>query len=79
VLWLKTKPNRFEFIYTPKHGSWLNIIEVFFSRMTRAFLRFLRVSSKEELKTKDRKQYLDEVNASPVVFRWKYKMDEVLV
>jgi hypothetical protein len=24
-------------------------------------------------------QYLDEVNASPVVFRWKYKMDEVRV
>ncbi|MEM4360093.1 MAG: IS630 family transposase [Candidatus Bilamarchaeaceae archaeon] len=76
--WLKTRPNRFEFVYTPKHGSWLNIIEVFFSKMTRAFLRFLRVSSKEELKQRI-EQYLDEVNASPVVFRWKYKMDEVRV
>ena len=76
--WLKTRPNRFEFIYTPKHGSWLNIIEVFFSKMTRAFLGFLRVSSKEELKQRI-EQYLDEVNAAPVVFRWKYKMDEVLV
>lgn len=76
--WLKTKPNRFEFVYTPKHGSWLNIIEVFFSKMTRAFLRFLRVSSKAELKRRI-EQYLDEVNAAPVVFRWKYKMDEVRV
>jgi len=76
--WLKTKPNRFEFVYTPKHGSWLNIVEVFFSKMTRAFFRFLRVSSKEELKQRI-EQYLDEVNAAPVVFRWKYKMDEVLV
>lgn len=76
--WLKTKPNRFEFVYTPKHGSWLNIIEVFFSKMTRAFLRFLRVSSKEELRQRI-EQYLDEVNAAPVIFRWKYKMDEVRV
>ncbi len=76
--WLKTKPNRFEFVYTPKHGSWLNIIEVFFSKVTRAFLRFLRTDSKEELKRRI-EQYLDEVNASPVIFRWKYKMDEVRV
>ncbi len=72
LTWLKTKPNRFEFVYTPKHGSWLNIIEVFFSKMTRAFLRFLRVSCKGELKQLI-EQYLNEVNASPVVFRWKYK------
>jgi len=76
--WLKTKPNRFEFVYTPKHGSWLNLIEVFFSKMTRAFLRSLRVGSKEELKQRI-EQYLDEVNASPVVFKWQYKLDEVLV
>jgi len=76
--WLKEKPNRFEFIYTPKHGSWLNIIEVFFSKMTRTFLRSLRVSSKSELKQRI-EQYLNEVNAAPVVFRWKYKLDEVLV
>ena len=76
--WLKSRPNRFEFIYTPKHGSWLNLIEIFFSKMTRAFLRSLRVSSKEELKQRIEK-YLDEVNAAPVVFRWKYKLDEVTV
>lgn len=78
IQWLKIKPNRFKFVYTPKHGSWLNIIEVFFSKMTRAFLRFLRTDSREELKQRI-EQYLDEVNASPVVFRWKYKMDEVRV
>ncbi|HSQ85301.1 MAG TPA: IS630 family transposase [Desulfobacterales bacterium] len=76
--WLKSKPNRFEFIYTPKHGSWLNLIEMFFSKMTRAFLRSLRVSSKNELKTRLEK-YIEEVNADPVVFKWKYKMDEVIV
>ena len=76
--WLKKKPNRFEFIYTPKHGSWLNLVEMFFSKMTRAFLRSLRVKSKEELKQRIEK-YLDEINAAPVVFKWKYKMDEVTV
>ena len=27
---LKTIPNRFEFVFTPKHASWINIIECFF-------------------------------------------------
>jgi transposase len=78
MAWLKDKPNRFEFIYTPKHGSWLNLVEIFFSKMTRAFLRSLRVSSKAELKQRIEK-YLDEVNAAPVVFKWRYKLDEVMV
>jgi len=76
--WLKGRPNRFEFIYTPKHGSWLNLIEVFFSKMTRAFLRSLRVASKTELKKRIEK-YLEEVNAAPVVFKWSYRLDEVAV
>lgn len=76
--WLKNKPNRFEFVYTPKHGSWLNLIEMFFSKMTRAFLRSLRVNSKLELKRRIEK-YLEEVNATPVVFKWTYKLDEVTV
>lgn len=75
MIWLKGKPNRFEFIYTPKHGSRLNLIEIFFSKMTSAFLRSLRVTSKTNLKQRIEK-YLDEVNAALVVFKWKYKLDE---
>jgi transposase len=78
MAWLKDKPNRFEFVYTPKHGSWLNLVEMFFSKMTRAFLRSLRVTSKIELKQRIDK-YLEEVNSTPVVFKWTYKMDEVTV
>jgi transposase len=74
--WLENYPNRFEFIFTPKHGSWLNLIESFFSKMARTFLRSIRVKSKGELKKRLQK-YLDEVNKEPVVFRWKYKMDEL--
>lgn len=78
VAWQKQLPNRFEFVFTPKHGSWLNLVEMFFSKMTRAFLRGIRVQSKEELVSRIQ-QYIDEVNASPVVFRWFYKMDEINV
>ena len=75
---LSKYPNRFEFIFTPKHGSWLNLIEMFFSKMSRSFLRAIRVKSKDELRDRIMK-YLDEINIEPVVFRWKYKLDEILV
>jgi len=74
--YLATAPNRFEFIFTPKHGSWLNLIEMFFSKMTRTMLRGIRVASKQELKDRIAR-YLEEVNESPVVFRWKYGLDSI--
>lgn len=74
--YLRTVPNRFEFIFTPKHGSWLNIIELFFSKMARTLLRGIRVASREELKSRI-EQYLGEVNEAPVPFRWKYGLDEL--
>lgn len=78
VGWLKERPGRFEFVFTPKHGSWLNLVEMFFSKMAGAFLRHIRVKSKDELKRRI-EQYLAEVNADPVVFKWEYKLDEVNV
>ena len=70
-------PCRFEFVFTPTHGSWLNMIEIFFSKLTRQMLRGIRVSSKEEL-VKRIYQYFDEINEVPVVFHWKYKMNEIV-
>jgi transposase len=43
-------PHRFEFTFTPKHGSRLNLFEGFFSKLARSVLRHIRVSSKQELK-----------------------------
>jgi transposase len=38
--WLATRPSgRFELTFTPKHGSWLNLIESFFSKFARSVLR----------------------------------------
>jgi transposase len=76
--YLKVHPQRFEFVFTPKHGSWLNIVETLFSRMARTMLRGIRVASKQELI--DRIDlYFAEINADPVIFRWKYKMDEIKI
>ena len=68
--YLTAHPGRFEYIHTPKHGSWLNLIECTFSKMARTFLRHIRVSSVAELKERMLKG-IEEMNAAPVVFRWK--------
>ena len=60
----------------PKHGSWLNIIEGFFAKMTKTFLRGVRVASKSELKQRIYK-WLEEINETPVIFRWKYGLDSI--
>jgi len=69
LAYLATRPGRFEYVHTPKHGSWLNLIECAFSKMARTFLRHIRVNSIDELKARILKG-IDEINASPVVFRW---------
>ena len=74
--YLATVPGRFEFVFTPKHGSWLNMIESFFSKMTKQMLRGIRVKSKPELAERIY-QYFVEVNEEPVVFHWKYKLDDL--
>lgn len=76
--YLATRPNRFHFVFTPKHGSWLNLIESFFSKITRTFLRYIRVDSKQELVDRIY-QGIEEINKAPVVFKWHYKMDEIAV
>lgn len=74
LAYLATKPGRFEFIFTPKHGSWLNLVEAFFAKMARTMLRGIRVSSKAELRDRI-EMWLLELNEDPVVFRWKYGLD----
>ena len=70
MAWLASHPGRFEYIHTPKHGSWLNLVESAFSKMARSFLRHIRVDSLDELKMRILKG-IDEMNAHPVRFQWK--------
>ena len=74
--WLADQPaGRFEFVFTPKHGSWLNLIEGFFSKLARSVLRHIRVESKQELKDRIMAA-MDEFNCHPVVHTWSYKLDQ---
>lgn len=68
--YLASRPGRFIYVHTPKHGSWLNLVESAFSKMARTFLRHIRVSSKDELKERILKG-IEEINSTPVVYRWK--------
>ena len=68
--YLATRPNRFKYVLTPTHGSWLNIVETLFGKMTRTFLRQIRVKSKEELRERILLG-IAEINAMPVVHRWE--------
>jgi len=68
--YLATRPNRFKYVFTPTHGSWLNMVETLFGKMTRTFLRQIRVGSKRELKERILLG-IAEINAMPVVHRWK--------
>jgi hypothetical protein len=67
---LASRPNRFQYVLTPKHGSWLNIVETLFGKMARTFLRHIRVQSWEELRHRILLG-IAEINAAPVVHRWK--------
>jgi transposase len=74
--WLAAQPaGRFEFTFTPKHGSWLNLIEGFFSKFARSVLRHIRVASKHELKQRIMAG-IDDVNHHPVIHTWSYKLAE---
>jgi transposase len=73
--WLAQQPaGRFEFTFTPKHGSWLNLIEGFFSKLARSALRHIRVASKKELKDRI-VAAIDDINLNPVIHSWTYKLD----
>ncbi len=76
---LATRPNRFRYVLTPIHGSWLNIVETLFGKMARTFLKHIRVKSWEELR--DRILLgIAEINAAPVVHNWgKFgALDEIM-
>lgn len=75
----KPKPgsprDHFEFTFTPKRGSWLNLIEGFFSKFARSVLRHIRVASKHELKERIMAG-IGDVNRHPLIHTWSYKLAE---
>jgi hypothetical protein len=65
---LRSYPNRFELDEPHSEGLWLNLVQVFFTRMLTSFLRSLRVKSSTEFIDK-MNQYLEEINLFTIVDR----------
>ena len=74
--YLDTVPGRFAFVFTPTHGSWLNLVEAFFGKLARQMLKGIRVESKEELRERIL-LWFDEVNEVPVPYRWTWGLDDI--
>jgi transposase len=74
--WLAAQPpGRFAFTFTPTHGSWLNLIEGFFSKLARSMLRHIRVASKHELKER-LMAFIEDLNREPTLHTWRYKIED---
>lgn len=71
---LEDASHKIRFFYTPKHSSWLNQIEAWFSILVRRLLKRLSVTSKEELKDKLEKfiEYYNSTMAKPA--KWLYRV-----
>ena len=70
---LKDSTHRIVFHYTPKHSSWLNQIEIWFSILVRKLLRRASFKSQDDLKTRILEfiDYFNQTMAKP--FKWTYK------
>jgi DDE superfamily endonuclease len=64
--------HRIRFVYTPKHTSWLNQVEIWFSILVRKLLRRASFSSVEDLKARILAfiDYFNQTMAKPI--RWLY-------
>ena len=69
---LSDPTHRIRFVYTPKHSSWLNQIEIWFSILVRRLLKRATFSSLEDLKQRilDFIDYFNQVLSKP--FNWTY-------
>ncbi|MCA1671974.1 MAG: IS630 family transposase [Actinobacteria bacterium] len=68
--WLAENP-RFTVTYTPCHASWLNMIEIFFSILTRRMLRRGDFASRDDL-TEKITRFITTYNHTAKPFRWTY-------
>ena len=69
-------PGLLGFVFAPRHGSWPDLVEGLFSKMTRQMLRGIRVSSKDEPEERILR-YLEEARAEPVVCRWRWNLSDM--
>ena len=70
---LEDESHPIRFVYTPKHTSWLNQVEIWFSILVRKLLKRASFSSIEQLQQRilDFIDYFNKTMAKP--FKWTYK------
>lgn len=69
----KRQRGRFHFHYTPLHASWMNQVELFFSRVQRRVLRYASFNSIDEMGTKV-VDFIDHWNRHErKPYRWKFR------
>ncbi len=76
--YLKTRPNRFHFVFTPKHGSWLNLIESMFNKTTDSLLQHTKTQTKDEL-ISNIYQVIEAINQSPTTHRRQYTASDTTI
>ncbi len=69
---LSDPTHRIQFVYTPKHTSWLNQIELWFSILVRRALKRGNFPSREALRERIL-AFIDYYNQTAKPFRWTYK------
>lgn len=69
---LEDASHRIRFVYTPRHCSWLNQVEIWFSILARRLLKRSSFTSIDDLRSRTLKfiEYFNSVLAKP--FRWTY-------
>ena len=75
MAFLSDKGHRIRFVYTPKHTSWLNQVEIWFSILVRKLLRRASFTSVEDLKARVLAfiDYFNRTMAKPI--RWLYSVE----
>ena len=68
--WLADHP-RWRFVFTPKHASWLNQVEIFFSILARQLLKHGAFTSEHDL-AQQMLAYLETYNQTATPFQWTY-------
>ena len=69
---LEDRAHRIRFVYTPRHASWMNQVEIWFSILVRRALKRASFESVDALRTRLEEfiEYFNAAVAKP--FRWTY-------
>ncbi len=74
--YLSTVLGRFEIVSSPKHGSWLNLVEILYNKLICQSLKSIRAYTKQEL-VKSIYQYFKEFNKFSIITHWTNDFNDI--